>query len=95
MTEHHITGTDYRARQVLGENLIKLIEEDVERHARACEAVQRWGHLVDVWLSVDDAVNIVSAVIKAWSPINSDEAIRDRVVSEERVHMHQRKVVVF
>jgi hypothetical protein len=54
-----------------------LAEEDVERHARAVLAVCDWGRSVDVFITVDDAVNIVTAVMDAWKPVNTDEAAFD------------------
>ena len=54
-----------------------LAEQDKERHARAVVAVCDWGRANDVYITVDDAVNIVTRVMDAWKPIDTGESEYD------------------
>ena len=85
-----ITNAKPEAARVLGRPLVQLDEPDVERHARSVQAVCDWGRKVDVFITVDDAVNIVSFVLDEWAAINEQEAQRDIVSATERMRKYGR-----
>jgi hypothetical protein len=84
------TSGTVQSANVLGRSMMKLHEEDVNRHQRAVKAVCDWGVAVDVFITVDDAVNIVSFVLDEWAAINEQEAQRDIVVATERMRKYGR-----
>lgn len=65
--------------------LMKLAEEDVDRHQRAVQSVCRWGEEMSMYITVDDAVNIVDRVIYGWKPANIHEATSDLSRATEKV----------
>jgi hypothetical protein len=69
-----------------------LAEQDKERHARAVLAVCEWGRQNDVYVTVDDAVNIVTRVMDAWKPIDAGEAEFD--LTRARYNMRLRGSVI-
>ena len=62
--------------------LLPLEEQDMDRHARAVRAIEAWRDYHKVFITVDDSVNIVSAVLKSWQAVNYAEAQRDTEMAD-------------
>jgi hypothetical protein len=70
--------------------LIAIADEDRDRNQRAVQAVQKWAHEVDVFITVDDASNIVNEVVKAWRADNRAEVEHDFQTATDRLRPYGR-----